>query len=159
MTTIAPSIPKGHRASEWGSWPTCSGGRRACSVATVRTHSLQWDRKLRGSFPTIPWTSLMGLSSPVGRVYDLDVQVLLLGIGHDANTTIHLAEALASVRYRRQKSLTIIEGGRPSRYHYGEIDHCCERFNLVDQWLDDGGRQRRGPVGYGEGRLARSRDI
>jgi len=101
----------------------------------------------------------MGLSSPVGRVYDLDVQVLLLGIGHDANTTIHLAEALASVRYRRQKSLTIIEGGRPSRYHYGEIDHCCERFNLVDQWLDDGGRQRRGPVGYGEGRLARSRDI
>jgi aminoglycoside 3-N-acetyltransferase len=50
-----------------------------------------------------------GLNSPVGRVYELDGQVLLLGIGHDANTTIHLAEALAGVRYRRQKSLTIIE--------------------------------------------------
>jgi aminoglycoside 3-N-acetyltransferase len=33
-----------------------------------------------------------GLNSPVGRVYELDGQVLLLGIGHDANTTIHLAE-------------------------------------------------------------------
>jgi aminoglycoside 3-N-acetyltransferase len=29
-----------------------------------------------------------GLDSPVGRVYELDGQVLLLGVGHDANTTI-----------------------------------------------------------------------
>ena len=36
-----------------------------------------------------------GLDSPVGRVYELDGQVLLLGVGHDANTTIHLAESLA----------------------------------------------------------------
>ena len=100
-----------------------------------------------------------GLNSPVGRVYELDGQVLLLGIGHDANTTIHLAEALAGVRYRRQKSLTIIEDGRPTRYHYCEIDHCCENFNLVDRWLDDGRRQRHGPVGYGEARLVASRDV
>ena len=36
-----------------------------------------------------------GLNSPVGRVYELDGQVLLLGVGHDSNTTIHLAEHLA----------------------------------------------------------------
>jgi aminoglycoside N3'-acetyltransferase len=100
-----------------------------------------------------------GLNSPVGRVYDLDGQILLLGVGHDANTTIHLAEALAGVRYRRQKSVTIIDGGRPTRYRYGEIDHCCDNFNLVDQWLDVEGRQRRGRVGHGEGRLATSRNV
>lgn len=32
-----------------------------------------------------------GINSPVGRVYELDGQILLLGVGHDANTTIHLA--------------------------------------------------------------------
>ena len=32
-----------------------------------------------------------GLDSPVGRVYELDGQVLLLGVDHTANTTIHLA--------------------------------------------------------------------
>jgi aminoglycoside 3-N-acetyltransferase len=64
-----------------------------------------------------------GLNSPVGRVYDLDGEVLLLGVGHDANTTIHLAEALAGVRYRRRKSVTIREAGKPARYCYGEIDH------------------------------------
>jgi len=100
-----------------------------------------------------------GLNSPVGRVYDLDGQVLLLGVGHDANTTIHLAEALAGVRYRRQKSVTIVEGGKLTRHCYGEIDHCCENFNLVDQWLDADGRQRRGRVGHGESRLARARDV
>jgi aminoglycoside 3-N-acetyltransferase len=100
-----------------------------------------------------------GLNSPVGRVYDLDGRILLLGVGHDANTTIHLAEGLAGVRYRRRKSVTIIEGGKLARYGYGEIDHCCDNFKLVDQWLDAGGRQRHGPVGHGEGRLAGARDV
>src|SRR5439155_386760 len=100
-----------------------------------------------------------GLNSPVGRVYDLDGQILLLGVGHDGNTTIHLAEELAWVRYRRPKSVTIIQAGQPTRYCYGEIDHCCDNFNLVDQWLDVEGGQRRGRVGYGEGRLASSRNV
>lgn len=33
--------------------------------------------------------------SPVGRVYELDGQVLLLGVGHEADTTLHLAEIIA----------------------------------------------------------------
>jgi len=100
-----------------------------------------------------------GLNSPVGRVYELDGQVLLLGVGHDADTTIHLAETMAGVRYRRPKYAIVLDGGQTSRVDYSEIDHCCENFNLVDQWLDAGRRQRRGIVGHGEARLVRSRDI
>jgi aminoglycoside 3-N-acetyltransferase len=100
-----------------------------------------------------------GLDSPVGRVYDVDGQILMLGIGHDANTTIHLAEALAGVRYRRQKTLTITAGGRPVSFRYAEIDHCCDRFNLVDDWLDAAGRQRRGRVVHGEARLTSARNV
>jgi len=100
-----------------------------------------------------------GLNSPVGRAYELDAQVLLLGVGHDANTTIHLAENLAGVRYRRLKHVTILEEGKPVRFEYREIDHCCQNFAFVDGWLDDKQLQRRGPVGHGEARLARSRHI
>ena len=100
-----------------------------------------------------------GLNSPVGRVYELDGQILMLGIGHDANTTIHLAEALAGVRYRRPKSVMINQAGHTTRYSYSEIDHCCANFNLVDQWLDVEGRQRRGRVGHGDARLASSRNV
>jgi aminoglycoside N3'-acetyltransferase len=100
-----------------------------------------------------------GLDSPVGRIYELDGYVLLLGVGHDANTTIHLAENLAGVRYRRPKYATILRDGRPARCDYSEIDHCCQNFNLMDQWLDAEGIERRGIVGHAEARMARSRDI
>ena len=98
-----------------------------------------------------------GLESPPGRVYELGGQVLLLGVGHDADTTIHVAEHLARVRYRQPKHATVLENGKPKRYEYGETDHCCERFGLLDAWLGD--KQRRGKVGNAEARLARSRDI
>jgi aminoglycoside N3'-acetyltransferase len=100
-----------------------------------------------------------GPDSPVGRVHELDGQVLLLGVGHDANTTLHLAENLAGVRYRLQAMATVMVAGRVTRCHYEEVDHCCENFSLMDRWLDAVGLQRRGPVGHGEARLARSRDL
>jgi aminoglycoside 3-N-acetyltransferase len=100
-----------------------------------------------------------GLDSPVGRIYELDGQVILLGVGHDANTTIHLAENMAGVRYRRPKRLTILRGGRPVRFDYGEIDHCCQNFNLMGQWLEAEGLERRGVVGHAEASLTRSREI
>jgi aminoglycoside 3-N-acetyltransferase len=100
-----------------------------------------------------------GLDSPVGRVYELDGQVLLLGVGHDSNTTIHLAENLAGVRYRRDKYLTVLKDGKPIRFEYREIDHCCQNFALVDGWLDERQLQNRGKVGHADARLIRSRDI
>jgi aminoglycoside N3'-acetyltransferase len=100
-----------------------------------------------------------GRDSPVGRVHALDGQVLLLGVGHDANTTVHLGEILAGVRYRRPAHATILRDKRPTRVDYGENDCCCERFALVDGWLEAAGKQRRGTVGQAEARLARSRDV
>lgn len=98
-----------------------------------------------------------GLDSPPGRAYELDAQVLLLGVGHDANTTIHVAENMAGVRYGIDHYVTILENGAPKRVEYREVDHCCERFAQMDEWL--GARQRVGPVGHGSARLMRSRDV
>jgi aminoglycoside 3-N-acetyltransferase len=100
-----------------------------------------------------------GPDSPVGRIHDLDGQVLLLGVGHDANTTVHLAENLAGVRYRLASVATVLVDGRLTRRRYDEVDHCCRNFSLLDGWLEARGRQRRGLVGRGEARLADSRAI
>ena len=57
--------------------------------------------------------------SPVGRVYELDGQVLLLlGVDHTANTTIHLGESMRRARYRRKKYVTLLKEGRLSRFDY-----------------------------------------
>ena len=98
-------------------------------------------------------------ASPVGRAYDLDGQVLLLGVGHDANTTLHLAEILAGVPYRVPRYCTVVEDGRPMRIDYGENDHCCQRFALADDWLRQEGAQAEGQVGYAHARLMRARDL
>jgi aminoglycoside N3'-acetyltransferase len=97
--------------------------------------------------------------SPVGRVHELDGQVLLLGVGHDANTTLHLAELLADVPYRVPTHVTVQSDGQLVRIEYGENDHCCQRFALADAWLRPGGLQAEGKVGHADARLARSRDI
>ena len=81
--TRAPFLHRhGHRR------PRPSGSCRAYCAATARTpsprlaQSCPYHRPAPGGCPTIGW--------PVGRVYELDGQVLLLGVDHTANTTIHL---------------------------------------------------------------------
>ncbi len=98
-------------------------------------------------------------ASPVGRVHEVDGKVLLLGVNHDADTTIHLAEVIAGVRYGRPKSCVATVEGRPVRIEYLENDHCCDRFKLVDDWLREAGAQSEGVVGYAPSRLARATDI
>lgn len=99
-------------------------------------------------------------ASPVGRVHELDGQVLLLGVGHDADTTLHLAELMADVPYRTPKHCTVVGAdGSPTRVAYGENDHCCARFALADDWLRARGLQREGRVGHADARLVRARDV
>lgn len=97
--------------------------------------------------------------SGVARVHELDGWVLLLGVDHDSNTTIHLAELTAGVPYWQACYITIIDNGRPKRVHYGENDCCCQRFNLAGAWLRERGLQREGSVGNARAMLVRSRDV
>lgn len=100
-----------------------------------------------------------GPDSPIGRVHEHSGWVLLLGVGQDANTTIHLAEHLAGVPYRVQKWTTVLVDDQPRRVEFDEIDHCCRNFDLVDGWLDEKGLQRHGTVGRADSRLMRSSDV
>jgi aminoglycoside 3-N-acetyltransferase len=57
----------------------------------------------------------MGERSPLARLYDLDADVLLLGVGHDRNTSLHLAEYRArwpSKRHARFASPVMVDGAR-----------------------------------------------
>lgn len=108
-----------------------------------------------GPLPTPPHTP----DSPVGRVHELDGQMLLLGVDHDSNTTLHLAELLGGAPYRVPKHCTVLQDGRPVRIDYGENDHCCKRFTLAGEWLVGQGMQSEGPVGHAHARLVRARDV
>lgn len=53
--------------------------------------------------------------SPVGRVHDLDGQVLLLGVGHEADTSLHLAELIAEVPYGIPRHCMVMQDGKRAR--------------------------------------------
>lgn len=100
-----------------------------------------------------------GPDSPVGRVHALGGQVLLLGVTHSEDTTLHLAEALARVPYSVTHPCVVEEAGVVRTVEIAETDHCCRGFRLADGWLRERGLQREGKVGHADARLCDSRNV
>ena len=84
-----------------------------------------------------------GLDSPVGRVYELDGQVLLRSAWITPPILPSTGEYKRRARYRRKKYVTPLKEGRLSRFDYTEIDH-CQNFSLVDGWLESEGLSAAG---------------
>jgi hypothetical protein len=85
--------------------------------------------------------------SPVGRVHERDGQILLLGVGHEADTTLHLAEVLARVPYAIAKHVTVT----PRRK--GPSDRLRRKRPLLRALRARGCMaQGAGPTGRGPGR-------
>ena len=113
-----PFDPRATLASAWASSPRPSGSCRAYSRSdSPHAFAAAGPQAARITAPH-PVDVPHGLDSPVGRVYELDGQVLLLGVDHTANTTIHLGEYMRRARYRRKKYVTPLKEGRLSRFDY-----------------------------------------
>lgn len=95
-----------------------------------------------------------GPDSPVGRVHDLGGQILLIGVGHSENTSLHLAEAIAGVPYS-VKHPTVVAPG--VTVDIAETDHCCQGFLQVHGWMK--GRERDGKIGNAHARLVESKEL
>jgi aminoglycoside 3-N-acetyltransferase len=54
----------------------------------------------------------LGEDSPLARIYDLSGSVLLLGVGHDSNTSLHLGESRCVAKKIHHQSAPILEDGR-----------------------------------------------
>jgi len=94
--------------------------------------------------------------SAIDRIREAAGQILLLGVGHDANTMLHLAELMGGAPYRSDYHYTRADG---VRVDYGENDSCCEKFALADDWLRAEGLQREGRIGNAHARLIEAEDL
>jgi len=103
----------------------------------------------------------VGERSPLARLYDLGASVLLLGVDHGNNTTLHLAEVRADLASRRTEtqSATVLVDGEPVRRTWESFVTDDSDFAEVGAALEQLGFVRRGPVGGGEGRLMPIRDL
>ncbi|MFG3602320.1 aminoglycoside N(3)-acetyltransferase [Micromonospora chersina] len=101
---------------------------------------------------------MLGEGSPLARLYDLDADVLLLGVDHGSNTSLHLAEYRqpAPPRQRCGAAVLTADGGREWVW-WEDVDLHEECFARLGADLEATGAVRLGPVGDGTGRLMRQR--
>jgi aminoglycoside 3-N-acetyltransferase len=108
-----------------------------------------------------PLSPGLGEESPLGRLYELHSSVLLLGVSHANNTSLHLAEHRADWPGRAsctQAAPVEIDGER-RWVSYADLDLDTDDFDLIGQAFAATGQERHGPVGAGVGRLSAMRAV
>ncbi len=115
-----------------------------------------WGRHAARTTADHQLTDGFGERSPLARLYDLDAHVLLLGVGHDNNTSLHLAEERANYpgkRYREQGAALLVDGERRWVTFTG-LDADSDDFPLIGAaFAAATGLEQVGRVGAGTARL------
>lgn len=106
---ITPTNTMGAVPEMFRQWPgTLRSDHPARSVAA-------WGRYAQYLTENHDLSDIFGDGSPIGRLYELDGLVLLIGVGYDKNTSLHLADVRAEYPGRHtvmESSVIQLEGKR-----------------------------------------------
>lgn len=96
-----------------------------------------------------------GERSPLGRLYEMDAHVLLLGVTHESNTSLHLAEHRANYPWK----CSVMDGAPLSTgwVEFERLNGNGDDFQAIGEAFGDG--ETQGRVGCGEARWMRQRAI
>jgi aminoglycoside 3-N-acetyltransferase len=101
----------------------------------------------------------LGDRSPLGAVYRLDGQILLLGCGHDANTSLHLAESRRPDPPTQTTGASIRRPGGGSTWTtWSEVVADASDFERLGAAFEKTGAVAVGPVAAATSRLMRQRE-
>lgn len=166
-------------------WPIIRAHMPAYDPATSPTRQMgrvaelfrTWPGAIRSSHPvgsfaalgpnarrlldTHPLEDEFGDGSPVSQLYDLDGHVLLIGVNHSNNTSLHLAERRAnwpSKRLMRQGSAMLVNGER-QWVEYETLDLGGDDFRELGDAYEAEHNIPRGRVGQAEVRFMRQRPL
>jgi aminoglycoside 3-N-acetyltransferase len=88
----------------------------------------------------------LGENSPLARIYEIDGRVLLLGCGHDSNTSFHLAEYRAGSSRTIQQGAPVMVDGNREWVTYDDIDWNSDAFASIGEDFLGTGRVITGRV-------------
>lgn len=107
------------------------------------------------AFVTDNHTLEMGLGeqSPLARIYDLDGWVLLLGVGHNNNTSFHLGEVRSGVAATERQGSPVWENGRQTWKWFTDLAYDADDFAALGADFEREESVTIGQVGIAECRL------
>ncbi|RUT30524.1 AAC(3) family N-acetyltransferase [Paenibacillus zeisoli] len=152
---ITPAIGMGVVAEMFRKWP---GARRtdhpARSVAAVGKYAdyITEEHDL---------SNIFGENSPVDKLYKLDGYVLLIGVGYDKNTSLHLAETRAEFPTKTftEESSAILVNGQRQRVTYRTQAVDDVDFVRIGKEYDEEHQVKVHKVGNAEVRLIRQKSL
>jgi aminoglycoside 3-N-acetyltransferase len=104
----------------------------------------------------------LGEGSPLARLYELEAWILLLGVGQENNTSLHLAEVRAHYpgkKHFRQGAPLLVDGQR-QWVDFDELEEHSDKFNQIGRaYQRSGGRRSTCEVGRAKAELFPQRDL
>jgi aminoglycoside 3-N-acetyltransferase len=99
----------------------------------------------------------LGEGSPLARVHELDGDVLLLGVDHASNTSLHLAEYRVPEPPRARAAAAVAANGARRWTSWVDVRTDSGDFAALGAAFDATGATRGGPAGAGRATLMRQR--
>lgn len=98
-------------------------------------------------------TPQFGFASPLGKLYELNAKILLLGVGYNSCTSFHLAEAINECESKVMMGAAIEENHKRIWKWFEDYDYDCDDFEKLGNDLEEQGNIVIGNVGNAQCRL------
>lgn len=106
-------------------------------------------------------SNIFGEGSPLSKLYELDAKVLLIGVGYDKNTSIHLADVRANYASKHNciEASAIMENGKRVWKEYETLFVDGEDFEDIGAAFEEKNMANITGIGNAKIRLMNQRDI
>jgi aminoglycoside 3-N-acetyltransferase len=112
-----------------------------------------WGNKKEEIIHPHPINDGFGKASPLGRMVENDFYVLFIGVGHDSNTSLHLAEHADPNIKEQIQYAPIMENGVRVWKEYKEVAYDSDRFEEIGKMYEKTGTVNEGKIGLAEAKL------